>query len=308
MKQFSLKIIGFTILVVTSVIVVFYLADGSTDAMYLKFTTPKQSALIIGSSRAAQGIHPKEINKITERSDVFNYAFHIPSSPYGKIYFESIKRKVDNSTKKGLFILEVNPWTIGFRKDANGDEYLIEKQGFIDNTSNVSMNPNFEYLLESYNGGYINILKDRNRKGSYLTLFVENDGWLHVTIESNKISREDRTAIKMKTYRKDLKYFNGVSEFRKESLIKTITFLKQYGAVYLVRMPVIETMLEIENELQSNFNEEMNSIAIENKVHYINMMPENEHYNYTDGNHLDVDSGTQFSLDLAKKIKVLQNQ
>ncbi|MFD2823331.1 hypothetical protein ACFS5M_06595 [Lacinutrix iliipiscaria] len=309
MKQIIFKITAFSFLILISIFFIFSLADGTTDAMYFKFTTPKQNAMIIGSSRAAQGLHPQELNPVLQRDDIFNYAFQIPSSPYGEIYLESIKRKVSEQTINGLFILEVNPWTTGYRKGVNDEkEFIIEEGGFLENTKYVTMNPNIEYLYESYNGGYINILKDKTRKGAYQTFFVENNGWLHVTIESDLISKAERTAAKMKTYRNKLIGFNGMSEYRKASLVKTITFLKQYGKVYLVRIPVIEAMLEIENELQSNFNDEMNKIAIENQVSYINMMPENKHYDYTDGNHLDIDSGAQFSIDLAEKIKTLQNQ
>lgn len=309
MRKFILSILVFGFIILVSIVAFFYMADGSTDAMYLKFTTPQQSALIIGSSRAAQGIHPEKINTTLQRDDVYNYAFQIPTSPYGEAYFNSIKRKINPNTKNGLFILEVNPWTIGLRKDSiTNEEYLSEAKGFLANTNRVSMNPNFEYLIESYNGSYINILKDRNRKGAYQTLFVEDDGWLHVTIESDMISREDRTALKIKTYRKDLNIYHGVSQYRKDYLIKTIAFLKAYGNVYLVRIPVIDDMLQIEKDLQPNFENQMQQIAKDNEIQFINMMPNLSKYSYTDGNHLDVSSGEQFSIDLANNIRALNQQ
>ena len=227
MKQFLLKISVFSILVLSSILGVFSLADGSTDAMYLKFTTGEQQSMIIGSSRAAQGLQPNTLNPLLDGKQIFNYAFQIPSSPYGQVYLNSIKKKLAQGTKDGLFILEVNPWTIGYRIDAFGNEYLSEIDGFLDKTSNVSMNPNVEYLIESYNGGYYNIIRDKNRKGSYQTLFVEPDGWLHVTIESDAISRSDRTAIKLKSYRNKLKKYQGISPYRLASLKETITYLKQ---------------------------------------------------------------------------------
>lgn len=308
MKQFIIKSTGFIALVLISILAVFNMADGSTDANYLKFTTPKQSSLIIGSSRAAQGIQPKELMRVLKRDDIYNYAFQIPSSPYGEVYFESIKKKVDTNAKNGLFILEVNPWTIASQMDLHTrKEKFSEKSVFIDNTKYVNLKPNIEYLIESYGESYINILKDRNRKGAYQTFFVEDDGWLRATIESDMISREDRTKNKLKTYNKKLDLHDGLSNYRKTNLIETIKYLKQFGSVYLVRLPVIDGMLQIENKLWANFDSVMLEIASANQIPYIDMMTENSLYDYTDGNHLDISSGVQFSLDLARKIEAFEN-
>lgn len=298
----------FAILVLTSVLFVFSLADGSTDAMYLKFTTPKQSSLILGSSRAAQGIQPKYLESILEHTDIYNYAFQIPSSPYGEIYLESIKNKVNKHAENGLFILEVNPWTLSTTVDSTTNKsFLIEKDGFLEHTKYVCMNPNLEYLFESFEKKYVDIIRNRNKKGNYQTYFVEDDGWLHVTVKSDKFSKTVSVKMKIEMYRNKLKTYKGFSSFRIYYLSKTIQFLKQYGEVYLVRVPVIQSLLEIENELEPEFDNVIKKIANENKAYYINMMPELKKYGYTDGNHLDVISGKQFSIDLANKIKTLQH-
>ena len=62
MKTFLVQISIFIGICSLSFIAIFSLADGATDAFYLKFATPKQSSLIVGSSRAAQGIIPNIIN------------------------------------------------------------------------------------------------------------------------------------------------------------------------------------------------------------------------------------------------------
>ncbi|TYA56663.1 hypothetical protein [Formosa maritima] len=308
MKKFLLKTIGFISIIIISFLLIFFMADGSTDACYLKFTTGKQSALIIGSSRAAQGMHPKEFNAVLKRNDIYNYAFSLHDSPYGKAYFESIKRKIDSSTKNGIFILEVNPWTVGVLKEAN-EEYnsFREADNFIDNTIFVTLNPNIEYLIESYHKSYINILKDRNKIGLHETFFVENDGWLRVTIGTKGVSKDVRIKKKIEKYKKMLLNYQSNSEFRIKHLKKTINLLKQHGSVYMVRMPVINEILEIENELQSDFDEVMFKIAVDYELQYLNMMSKNNSYDYTDGNHLGISSGIHFSKNLAKIIKVLEN-
>ena len=307
MNQFLLKVLGFSVLVMSSMFLVFSLADGTTDAMYLKFTTPKQNSLILGSSRAAQGIQPKHLNSGLNRLDLYNYSFQIPSSPYGEVYLKSIKKKVNKNSQEGVFILEVNPWTLCTTIDSKTKKsYLSEKDGFLENTNYVNVNPNIEYLVESLGKKYADILRNRNRKGDDLTYFIENDGWLHVNLKMDSLTKRKNIKYKVERYRDKLSFYRGISEYRILYLSKTIKFLKQYGKVYLVRVPVIESLLEIENELAPEFDDVINGIASKDKISYINMMPFNQKYGYTDGNHLDVASGRQFSIDLADRIKALQ--
>ena len=297
----------FALLVAISTLAIFYLADGTTDALYYKFTTPKQTSLIIGTSRAAQGIQPQVLDSVLERDDIFNYAFTIPSSPYGDIYLDSIKRKLDTSSNQGLFILEVNPWTFSKIEHPITNEPIIsETNNFLDKLTIVNQRPNLQYLIGSYKEKYINILRNKNRKGDYQTFYVENNGWLRVTIESDMISTTVRTNNKLKTYSERIENFDGPSTYRLQSLKKTIEFLNRFGLVYIVRVPIIDKMLNIENELYPNFNEDMMKISKDHNIPYLNFTLHNEQYDYTDGNHLDIKSGNMFSLDLANSIKSYQ--
>ena len=65
-------------------------------------------------------------------------------------------------------------------------------------------------------------------------------------------------------------------------------------------------MLELEEKLVPNFNKIMQNIANKNQIPYINMMPQNKHYDYTDGQHLTVTSAKQFSLDLANTMNKMK--
>lgn len=294
----------FSLLVGLIMFSVFYVADGSSDAFYLRFTTPKQTALIIGSSRAAQGLQPKYIDSILEIKNLYNYAFTISGSPYGEVYYRSITKKLDTSKAKGPFIVCVNPWTIAKGKWVNeNNQNLRETSNFLDKTSFVNLNPNIEYLIESFQERYISVLTNKNKKGNYQTFFLHDDGWLEVTIESEMISKNLRTKNKIKNYKKKLNQFKGVSLYRLMYLEKTITFLQKYGDVFIVRLPVVDSMLEIENELINDFDVEMNNLAIKTGTRYINLIPFNDEYHYTDGNHLDIKSGKKISFFLANQIK-----
>ncbi len=58
-----------------------------------------------------------------------------------------------------------------------------------------------------------------------------------------------------------LKYDLLHSPEREKYLLKTVTYLNQFGSVYLVRMPVSAEMLAEENACYSNFNSTMQLLA-----------------------------------------------
>ena len=303
MRRFFTKLMMFSIFVLLSMFVIFTIADGSTDAMYLKFTTPQQDALVLGGSRAAQGLQPSQLNLVLNRWDIYNYAFQNPNSPYGDIYFESIKRKLNNNVKNGVFILEVNPWNMIWENTNKSLKNLTETDNFIANTHYVTLNPNLEYLTESFNSRVVDILENRLTKGQNKTYLIEADGWLHLTIEPDSIGNFSRRKQKINTYTEKLEKEQEFSEYRGESLSKLIQFLKAHGEVYLVRMPVRPEMLMLEDKLLPNFNNIIENISKENQVIYINKMSSNYKYSFVDGHHLDVRSGREFSIELAESIK-----
>lgn len=307
MKRFLLHTCLFLILLLLGFFAVFASADGTTDAFYKKMASPRQSSLIVGSSRAAQGIRPSIVDSVYGSSNLYNYAFTIIQTPYGEAYYNSISKKLDKTTKNGVFIVEVNPWTISEYKSSSQSQGYREDDTFIANTHFVNLNPNIEYLLESFNEKNEAILRNKNRKGFYQTFFVHDNGWLEVTVESDMISKSVRTKNKIKSYRKKLLNYKGFSTYRMEYLTKTIDFLKAHGDVYLVRLPVIDDMLAIENELMANFDQKMQAVAEHKNLVYINMITANKSYDYTDGQHLTVDSATRFSKDLAEQMAKSKN-
>ncbi|MBO3099905.1 hypothetical protein [Gelidibacter pelagius] len=308
MRRFLFHTSLFLIVLLASFFVVFSIADGTTDAFYKKLSSPKQTSLIVGSSRAAQGIHPNIIDSIYGSNNIYNYSFTISASPYGKAYYESISKKLNSKCKNGVFIIAVTPWSLSENKFNNKNSMgYPEDHDFIGKTNFVNLKPNIEYLLESFIPKNEAIIRNKYRKGLYQTFYVQDNGWLEVTIESDMISKTIRTKNKIESYRNMLSNYNGFSEYRWNYLIKTINLFKEQGDVYLVRIPVIEEMLEIENELIPNFDERIDLLAKHHQSPYINMMLYNHAYDYTDGNHLTVNSGKKFSLDLAYQMKKLKH-
>ena len=108
MKKFILKSILFlgVVILITSIILLKY--GGYVDYFYNKFTTPKTSSMIIGDSRALQGIQPHIIDSVLINSKyklpILNYSFTIAQSHIGPLYNKSILKKIDPNTNNGCLL------------------------------------------------------------------------------------------------------------------------------------------------------------------------------------------------------------
>ena len=125
---------------------------------------------------------------------------------------------------------------------------------------------------------------------------------MEVTIESEMISIQQRTKNKIATYKKKLNQHSGLSKYRMRYLKKTIELLIGHGRVYLVRLPVHDAMLEIEDQLIPGFDELILKLSQDYGIDYINGTLLRNDYQYTDGNHLDIASAKAFSKYLAEQI------
>ena len=303
MKKFLLQVMLFSILLITGMLFVFFIADSKSDAYYVRFTTPEQHSLIIGTSRAAQGLQPAVFDSIIytkKEHHFFNYAFTINDSPYGPAYFESIEKKLDPAVKDGIFILTVDPWSIASINDNPNDSlHFRENKGFMGKTKYVTISPNIPYLVQSYGEPYINIIR---KWKSYTDLYLHTDGWLQVDAPMDSIAVAKRVAVKLADYRNNFLPVYKFSSVRMNYLLKTIVFLQAHGKVYLVRLPAHKSMLAIEDELMPGFDEKINSIAANSNVKYLNFTKMENNYRYVDGNHLYKSSGKEVSAIIANWI------
>lgn len=297
MKKFIINSIFFASLIITVLLILFSMADGYADPFYMRFTSPKQTSLILGTSRAAQGIQPQVLNTLLSRKDFFNYSFTLGHSRYGPNYLELIKRKLDTQSKQSVFIVTVDPWSISNTDKESDDISKFKEIGDVE-TSNmyfVNMNPNYYYLLFKYNDSYIHLVRKTNPD-----IFLHVDGWLEITCRMDSVSVRKRLDEKINNYRTvNLKKYK-FSNIRYKYLIKTINYLKNYGTVYLVRLPIHPLMMDIENELMPEFNEYVKKICDSEDVNYFNMTYLNDICSYTDGNHLYKDSGREVTERLAE--------
>jgi hypothetical protein len=269
----------------------------SSNPFYKRFTSDRQNSLVIGSSRAAQGIVPSNIHKVLNDSSIrlYNYSFTKSTSPFGSIYLSSIKRKLapHNKNITNLFIIEVNPWAIATQSKSDNPDEFIEVGGLLDNIKLNSLNPNPFYFIDQYDKGWGNMFIEKENPSFNLT----NDGWLEVTPNLDSIGIVNNTARKIEDYRTDELPRSNKSKERLNQLSETIKFFLPRGKVVLVRLPISKEILAIENELYPDFNQEIKKLTNKN-VYYLNYSEDIDKIKFNDGNHMAKESSRVFSNQL----------
>ena len=268
---------------------------GGVDAFYGRFASPPAGSLVLGTSRAAQGIQPAVLAaRLGGQFDgpLLNYAFTLTHSPYGPAYLASIRRKLRPEVRNGLFILAVDPWSLSL----TGPEGVYpEDNSFIGQLRQVSQSPNLAYLARYQTKPLYRLPLD------YATVVerLHPDGWLEVRISTAPAQVVARTARKVQDYRR-LAATQHLSAGRLQALRQIIALLKPHGRVVLVRLPVGPALLQLEQAYRPDFDALMRQTAADFAVPYLDYSA--QPYATTDGNHLQRAASTAFSRRLAMDI------
>ncbi len=272
---------------------IFSEADGYTDPFYVRFTTPQQHSLIIGTSKAAQGLRPDEFKKVLKDHSIFNYAFTVAHSPYGPAYLKGIKRKLSEKTTDGIFIVTVDAWSIADTgEDPNDQTQFGENKSFLNRLETVSAKPNIPYLLSYYKNSYAKIFERDT------IAFLHDNGWFEISANMNAEIVDQRIKNKAESLKKKGEKFR-FSQTRLDYLYKTIAYLQEHGEVYLVRLPVHPNLTEVDNAVIPEFEDLMSKLSQKTGVPYLDLSGENENFTYTDGIHLYKDSAAEVSKRIA---------
>lgn len=288
MKKFLIETILFLAIIIVSVYLVFLQANGKSDPFYSKTTSPKQTSLILGTSKAAQGLIPEILHPYLQKN-IYNFSFTVAHSPFGPTYLNAIQKKIEPNTKNGIFIITIDPWSISSDgADPNNEYQFDEAKSFMGTISSFSSNPNVSYLLNSFDDNYIKILIN------FSLMEVHSDGWLEVFPPMDSIAIENKIAEKILEHTLKLEKFQ-FSKTRFEYLKKTIEILKNHGKVYLVRLPVCPEITKIEAELIPDFDLKINDLANEEELLYLNLINSGTKFTFIDGIHLSKDSAKEVS-------------
>lgn len=302
MRDFLFKLFAFAIFPIASLYGVFLLENGTADPFYQRFVTPKQEALILGNSKAAQGIIPSILNEDLKglyEGQLYNYSFTVYNSPFGPTYLNSLKNKLSESKRRKCFIITVDPWSISSDKvNPNDLEKFKENDEFLSEVNNVSMRPNLAYMLNWFSKSFYEILLKRFIPGLSKLHF---DGWYETTADLIGTSEEERREY-MASFYKDYLNKNSFSLVRFDYLIRTIFFLEEHGDVFLVRMPLHHDILEIESQVDPKFDSRMADLSMKFGIPFFDFTKMEYEFEFKDGLHLNKDSAQKFSMILAELI------
>ncbi len=289
-----------------------HFANGYSDGFYQRLSTPQQSSLIIGTSRAAQGIMPSVLNEsLALKPPIFNFSFSLDNSPYGEVYLKAIESKLQSSTENSLYILAVDPWSISM---ADEDKIDTDQNSLLYGLKSTSANPNYKYLIKNYKKGWGKIvlkpieakilesIQNRNKDLKGSRTYLHEDGWLEVFTSIDPKYVEKNIKKKSKIYVEALNT-HKFSEYRYSYLQKTIELLQAKGTVYLVRLPVHQSLIELEDQLMSDFDQKMKILADKFSLEYLNLISSSDKYTYTDGNHLYKNSAKIVTQEIADIIE-----
>ena len=277
---------------------------GGVDAFYGRFASPAAGSLVLGTSRAAQGIRPAVLAARLGgqfEGPLLNYAFTLTHSPYGPAYLASIRRKLRPEVRHGLFIVAVDPWSLSAagRADTVAAEQFPENNSFIGQLREVSQSPNLPYLTHYQTKPLYRLPLDF----ATATERLHPDGWLEVNIGLDSAQVRARTARKLLDYQK-LAATQHLAAGRLAALRQTIEFLKSHGRVVLVRLPVGPGLRALEDQYQPNFGRQMQQMAAGFSLQYLDYSA--APYATTDGNHLQKNASQKFSEQLAADLAVIR--
>ncbi|MCX8522335.1 hypothetical protein OF897_00165 [Chryseobacterium formosus] len=305
MKRFLFKISFYIIGIVAVLLSLGTFADGNTDDNYMHYTGTKPSSMILGDSRGVQAVVPDVLDSKLGKDKRFNnFAFSIAESPYGKVYLEAVKKKINQETKKGIFILTVDPWSLSLDKDIKNEAEYPEMKSALADMHFYDKSPNYEYLIKHYPRSWFYIYKEREAVAKSNT-YLHKDGWMEVTVNVHPDTVVIREGKKIKEY-EELVKVQRHSQERLTSFKEMIDFLKTKGTVYVVRIPASERMMEIETYYWADFSKTINEISEKQNVKFFDFSPQAKNYIYTDGNHMYKESGKIFTAQIADSILVSQ--
>ena len=248
MKKFILGTLTFALAVIIIFTLAFaFIPSGRMGDVYERITSPLQSSIVIGTSRAAQAVNPEIINsrlKTASFTPLYNFAFHLDASSYNEVYETAIYKKLaPYGNKRNFFILAVDPWAVR-KLDSIPRELALHS---------YSQSPNMEYIAKNFSRSWFSPLPTHS--------FVNKYGRTEVDyVPKTKEEWEKRVDMRLAAYIDMAKKYcyDQNSQYVLERIIDT---LKKRGDIFLVRIPVSKPMRNLENKICPDFDDRMFTIS-----------------------------------------------
>jgi hypothetical protein len=258
--------------------------DGSYSMSLYKVSGAQRQNLIIGTSRIAQGLMPSVFQEAFHE-DFLNLAIDGSTTSYCEEYNQLIFSKLDSTTKDGIFILTLDPWTFtrSYDKKTNMDLFP-ETESPVYGLWDYNLPLNVQFLIRDCSKGWGDILISSLRNNS--TVVGHRDGWVEVTRDQDSTQIELRKQAKLGA-RKEAMETTRFSLSRLESLHKLITYLDSKGQVYFVRLPVHPEFYELENQFMPNFDQVAARLSERYDIPFMDMQYLAESITFNDGHHIN---------------------
>ncbi len=266
--------------------------SGRLGDVYERVSSPLQSSLVIGTSRAAQAINPEIINARLKKlypTPPYNFAFHLDASSYNPVYEAAIYKKLaPHDGKRHLFVLAVDPWALR-KLDSIPQELALKS---------YSQRPNIEYIVKNFSRTWFSPLPTHS--------FVNRHGRTEVDyVPKSKAEWEKRVSMRLVSYN-DMARKYRYDYSSQQVLERIVRSLKKRGDVFLVRIPISKPMKKLEDAVCPDFDVKMRNLSQKQNVKYLNFSKAD--YSTTDGNHLTQNEGNRFSKALADSIYMSSRQ
>lgn len=289
MKRFVIGTSAAAVIVLLIFLTAFaIIPSGRLGDVYERVSSPLQSSLVIGTSRAAQAVNPGIINarlKNLYSAPLYNFAFHLDASSYNTVYETAIYKKLaPYNGECNLYILAVDPWALR-KLDSIPQELAL---------NSYSQRPNIEYIAKNFSRTWFSPLPTHS--------FVNSHGRTEVDyVPKSKAEWEKRVSMRLAAYNDMAKKYR-YDYASQQVLERIVRNLKKRGNVFLVRIPISKPMEILENTVCPDFDTKMKNLSQMYNVKYLNFSKTD--YSTTDGNHLTQNEGNRFSQTLADSIYV----
>lgn len=300
------------LLVTAYLLMVHKLSLGYVDLYYPKFTQPAGS-LVIGLSRAHTDIDPAGFDGLLAkegfRGPMMNFAFDRFQSPFSELYLNGVKRKL-NHAKNGLFIVAVSPGDFTAPRNMDADLFQkTEEKLVMGKLYNFSESPNYDYIINCF-GEPLYSAFFPNR--AFENQVSHSNGWNEIRKENrgNVISKElmyDWRKATLRAYERIIEQ-ETVSEYRLNSFKKILDYLTVHGEVFLVRLPAHNEITELENKYWPSFDMDMEKIAEDFNIPYLDYSGFSETYTTYDGSHLLSESAKRITAKIVEDIESIKKQ
>ncbi|MCX6272537.1 MAG: hypothetical protein NTU44_15230 [Bacteroidetes bacterium] len=308
MKRFILKLTVFTFIAAAMYVVVLVglsLRYAGYLDNYSRIIREHDGSLIFGSSRASVGINPEPLNRPgTAWLPFYNFSGTAYHTPYGPAYLKLIQRKFSRQVpdRRRVYLLAVDPWSVGCELGKDNPRFFSENTTFTNKLWYVHSAINLDYLIRFT---YYPV------RGIIGALLFNNLGWLDengkfeypVTLEECLIRHPSRFAEALAMHKQTVMENRiRISTLRMYYLNKTIDYLTPKGDVVLVRLPVTDEMLALENRFAPDFSLRLKLMARQYNCQFLDYSHDNKGLVFIDDHHLYNTSAVTFSELLCKDL------